>query len=69
MRYDLEIKEEAREDILQASSWYSDQSPGLDIKFIFQLESTFKTILQNPKTFKKYIKTLGRLQYINFRML
>ena len=61
MIYIPEIKEEARQDILQASVWYVGKTPDLNLKFIQQLEFTLKSILNNPKTFKKIYK--------NFRML
>lgn len=57
MSYSLEIKEEARHDILQASNWYADKAENLNAKFIAQLERSLKVIRNNPKTFKRVYKT------------
>ena len=57
MIYNIEIKEEAREDILQATLWYSDKAPDLHLKFINQLEITLESIQSNPKAYKKVYKT------------
>ena len=56
MIYILDIKEEARQDILQAAGWYGDKSSDINLKFIQQLELIVKSILNNPKTFKKVYK-------------
>ena len=56
MNYKLEIKEEAKQDILSANTWYSQQAVGLNIKFIQQLELTLNAIRKNPKTFKRIYK-------------
>jgi plasmid stabilization system protein ParE len=56
MSWRLEIKEEAKKDIVEAAHWYQQKSLGLDIKFIQYLEDTFHIILVNPKTFKRVYK-------------
>lgn len=56
MMYLVEIKEEARVDILGAAGWYADKSHELNLKFIQQIEATLKSIRNNPKTFKKVYK-------------
>lgn len=60
MMYILEIKEEARLDILHAAGWYADKSPELNLKFIQQLEAILKSIRNNPKTFKKAYKNFRK---------
>ena len=57
MIYSIEIKEEARQDILQAALWYSDKAIDLHLKFINQVEITLQSIQSNPKAFKKVYKT------------
>ncbi len=52
----LEIKEEARQDILQATGWYAGKSSNLNLKFIEQVGFTLKSIHNNPKTYKKIYK-------------
>ena len=69
MIYILEIKEEARLDILQAANWYADKAPDLHLKFIKQLELTLKSITSNPKTFKKIYKKFRQAALKKFRML
>ena len=60
MIYIPEIKEEAPQDILQASVWYVGKTPDLNLKFIQQLEFTLKSILNNPKHLKRFIKISGK---------
>jgi len=57
MKYRLEIKEEARTDIVEAADWYASKVPGLNIRFIEQLEAVIKIILTNPKTYKRVYKS------------
>ncbi len=56
MKYRLEIKEEARTDIIEAADWYASKLPGLNFRFIEELELIIKTILNNPKTYKRVYK-------------
>ena len=56
MKYRLEIKEEARTDIIEAADWYASKVPGLNFRFIEQLEFVIKTILTIPKTYKRVYK-------------
>jgi plasmid stabilization system protein ParE len=56
MKYKIEIKEEARKDIIEASDWYAGKAPGLNFYFIEQLEVVIKVILTNPKTYKRVYK-------------
>jgi len=56
MKYKLELKEEAKHDILSANFWYTQQVPGLNLKFIQQVEYTLKVVLKNPKTYKRIYK-------------
>lgn len=62
MIYILEIKEEARQDILLASEWYTDKSAGISIKFIQQLEFTLKPSSIILKHLKRSIKIFGKLR-------
>jgi plasmid stabilization system protein ParE len=56
MKYKIEIKEEARTDIIEASDWYASKVQGLNFHFIEQLEIVIKVILTNPKTYKRIYK-------------
>ena len=53
----VEIKEEARQDILAASSWYREQQSGLDKKFISVVEDTLKRIVKYPEAGAKIYKS------------
>jgi plasmid stabilization system protein ParE len=56
MAYSLQIKEEAKKEIVEAAHWYAQISKGLEIRFITQLETVFNIILKNPKTYKRVYK-------------
>ena len=56
MLYHLEIKVEAKNDIIEAAHWYSQKVKGLDVRFIEHVETVINTILNNPKTYKKVYK-------------
>ena len=66
MIYSIEIKEEARQDILQAALWYSDKVIDLHLKFINQVEITLQSIQSNPKAFKKVYKTFRQAALYKF---
>ena len=54
--FTLQIKEEARQDIKYAAKWYDDINIKLRGRFIYELETIFKNIIYNPKTYKKVYK-------------
>lgn len=56
MSYKLEIKDEAKKDILSASKWYAEKQDGLNKRFIAQLENVLQVIINNPKTYKRVYK-------------
>lgn len=56
MPYSLQIKEEAKKEIVDAAHWYAQITKGLEIRFINQLEAVFNIILNNPKTYKRIYK-------------
>ena len=56
MAYKLEIKEEARLDIINGAAWYKDKRENLDKRFVVAVESTIKLILKNPFTYKRSFK-------------
>ena len=53
----LEIKEEAKQDIITASAWYREQQEGLDKKFIAAVEETLKRIVRHPEAGKRIYKS------------
>lgn len=56
MAYALQIKEEAKKEIIEATHWYAQITKGLEIKFIYQLENVINTIRNNPKIYKRVYK-------------
>jgi plasmid stabilization system protein ParE len=54
--YTLSIKEEAKADIKHATKWYGDIENKLALRLINELDYILKTILYNPKTYKKVYK-------------
>ncbi len=56
MAYTLQIKEEAKNEIIGAAHWYAQITKGLEIRFIYQLETVISIILNNPKTYKRVYK-------------
>lgn len=59
MKYPIEVKEEARQDIIDAAGWYREKQPGLDKKFIAAIEEAMQRISLTP--------TAGRKLYRSFR--
>lgn len=56
MAYNLQIKEEAKKEIIEAAYWYAQITKGLEIKFIYQLENVTNAIRNNPKIYKRVYK-------------
>jgi plasmid stabilization system protein ParE len=53
----LALKEEARQDILDAAKWYGEKQSGIDEKFIAAVEEVLNRILKHPETGRKIYKT------------
>lgn len=57
MKYDLIIKEEADEDVVNAFLWYEEQKEGLGDKFLLCLDEYYSVIIENPYIYEaKYNK-------------
>jgi len=56
MKFRLEVKEEALQDIADGMEWYKLKALHLDTKFLAAVEEGFKRILSNPFAFKKVYK-------------
>ncbi len=56
MPYQIEIKEEAKTEIIEAADFYAMAIEGLEKRFIQQLENILISITGNPKTYKKAYK-------------
>ncbi|MEQ1676871.1 MAG: type II toxin-antitoxin system RelE/ParE family toxin [Chitinophagaceae bacterium] len=57
MKFRLEVKEEALQDIAEAMQWYKPKAVNLDTKFLAAVEEGFNRILLNPFAFKKIYKS------------
>lgn len=58
MKFRLEVKEEALQDIAEAMEWYEPKAVNLDAKFLAAVEESVDRILQNPFAFKRVYKNL-----------
>ena len=56
MSYNLEIKAEAKIEIVDAAHYYPLKVKGIDVRFINHLEGVINIILNNPKTYKRVYK-------------
>lgn len=51
--YSIHIKEEAKQDTINATRWYRSKQEKLDIKFIEAVQYTLSSIQHNPFAYKK----------------
>lgn len=51
MKYSLELRAEAEQEIIDAGSYYEQQQEGLGRRFIDHVESYFVQILKSPKRY------------------
>jgi toxin ParE1/3/4 len=56
----LEIHSDAREEFLQAASFYDAQVPGLGLRFIAEMERCQESLLQTPLIGRAFGKRLRR---------
>ncbi len=56
--YTLLIKQEAREEIIDAYKWYESKQRNLGVRFIDTLDVYFNRIETTPKTFPKVLNTI-----------
>jgi toxin ParE1/3/4 len=56
----LEVHSEAREELLQAASFYNAQVPGLGLRFISEIECCHRSLLQAPLIGRAYGKRLRK---------
>lgn len=59
-KYNLVIKEEANQEIIDAYFWYETKSEGLGERFFLSLDQCFDTICYNPTTYQKVHKTFRK---------
>jgi len=56
----LEVHSEAREEFLQAVSFYDEQVPGLGLRFITEIERCQKALLETPLMGQPFGKRLRK---------
>lgn len=48
MTWFLEVRQEAEEDISASAAWYAQREPGLEERFLDDLDECYAFILRNP---------------------
>jgi len=48
MKKNIELTEDAKNDLKEATEWYEDKKEGLGEEFLNEVEKTFQTIELNP---------------------
>lgn len=66
MAYLLEIKYEAKKDIVKGAVWYRKKSTGLDVKFITWVEEAIERIMQNPDSGTRFYKDFRQCRVQKF---
>ena|SRR5437762_13953698 len=66
MIYLVEIKVEARKDIINAAAWYRARQEGFDNIFLSAVEATIYRILANPHAGTNFYKTFGETNIKKF---
>ena len=64
MSYSLLVSEKAQMQISKASQWFFEQSPGLELKFIHDLDKAMKLIKKRPLHFQVRYKTV-RIKFLD----
>jgi plasmid stabilization system protein ParE len=61
MIYEILIRPEAENDILDASKWYQEQLDGLGLDFLHILNETFQYLTENPHLFPVVYQDVNRV--------
>jgi len=48
MKYVLRIRKDAEEDAFRVYDWYDDQSVGLGVRLLSELDDVYERIVENP---------------------
>lgn len=56
MPFQIEVKEEAKQDIAEAMQWYAVKAENLEKKFLKAIEETLLRIQRHPLAFKRIYK-------------
>ncbi|MBK7384053.1 MAG: type II toxin-antitoxin system RelE/ParE family toxin [Flavobacteriales bacterium] len=49
MKWRLDLRREAEVDILSAASWYQSKSPGVELRFVQEVDDCVAFIMSNPR--------------------
>ena len=69
MDFEINIREEAVQDLNKGYSWYENQQKDLGKKFLSEVESSLKFLRKNPEAFPKKRKSLRELTLKTFPYL
>ena len=50
----LIIRDSAEEEITEAALWYQNQSNGLGAEFLAEVNSTIRSVVENPQAFRRF---------------
>lgn len=60
MPYQIIIRPEAENDIIDAFDWYEARSPGLGLEFVRCIDASFDMILESPELYQYVYKNIRR---------
>jgi toxin ParE1/3/4 len=60
MQYNLIIRPEAETDLTEIFTWYESKRKGIGHRFLFQINTGFEFIVNNPKLLRKVYTNVRR---------
>ncbi|MEJ7823354.1 MAG: hypothetical protein WKF85_13610 [Chitinophagaceae bacterium] len=71
MQYEIEIRSLATVETLEAYDWYEQQSEGLGLEFLNELERFYSILLHNPNTHSYYQRPVrqGKINRFPFTVI
>lgn len=52
MRYEVQLSDEAEEDLLESFVWYERKQPGLGDEFLAEIQASFQLIGKSPESYR-----------------
>ena len=50
----LELSPQAQQEVAAATAWYEEQSPGLGLEFVSELDRALSTVATTPSRWRQY---------------
>ncbi len=66
MKYELRIRKDAEEDAFRVYDWYEDQSVGLGVRLLSELDDVYERIIDNPLLYANIHRGVRRAVPHNF---